>query len=165
MVEIQKEIKTFDFQKKYKNRLSRILQSATWLKVQGINYIAELNEAENKKIINTANGDVVLTSNFIYRLNPEFNVLTGTLYLTMYPTSNKIKKMVKSDNPLETPIFKVHIAATQRLPKTGQNIEENARFWAQDNGFYLKNGLENILNQIFSKLDQVLLNPNHLSEE
>jgi len=165
LVDMQKEVQTFNFQEKYRNRLTQILQSTHWLQVQRVNYLAELNDAAHEEIFNKANTDVILTSKFIYKLNPQLNVLTGTLYLTMYPTSHKTKKMVNAENPLEMPIFKVHVSATEQLPQTGESIEENAKFWAENNGFHLRKGLESILNQVFVKLDQVLRNPNHLPGE
>jgi hypothetical protein len=165
LVDVQKEVQTFNFQEKYQNRLTQILQSTHWLQVQRVNYLAGLNDAAYEEIINKANTDAVLTSKFIYKLNPQFNVLTGTLYLTLYPTSNKTKKMVNAENPLEMPIFKVHVSATEQLSQASESIEENAKFWAQNNGFHLRKGLENILNQFFFKLDQVLRNPNHLPGE
>ena len=165
LVDMQKEIQTFNFQEKYRNRLTKTLQSTNWLNVQRVNYLATLNDAAHEEIFKKADTDAVLTSKFIYRLNPQFNVMTGTLYLTIYPTSNKMKQMVSAENPLETPIFKVHISATEQLPQVGESIEENAKFWAQNNGSHLRKGLENILNQVFARLDQVLRNPNHLPGE
>jgi len=165
LVDVQKEVQTFNFQEKYQNRLTQILESTDWLQVQRVNYLAEFNDAAHAEIFSKANTDAVLTSKFIYKLNPQFSVLTGTLYVTMYPTSPKTKKMVNAESPLETPIFKVHVSATEQLPQTGESIEENAKFWSENNGFHLRKGLENILNQIFVKLDQVLRNPNHLPGE
>lgn len=165
LVDMQKEVQTFNFQEKYRNRLTQILQNNHWLQVQRVNYLASLNDAAHEEIFNKANTDAVLTSKFIYKLNPQFNVLTGTLYLTLYPTSHKTKRMVNTDNPLEMPIFKVHISATEQLSRPGERIEENAKYWAQNNGSHLKKGLEKILNQIFVSLDQVLRNPDHLPGE
>lgn len=165
LVDIQKEVATFNFQEKFKNRLSHTLQNTNWLHVQRINHITGINDEAHQEIFKKANTDGVLTSKFIYKLNPQFNVMTGTLFITLYPTSEKIKKMVNAENPLETPIFKVHVSATEALPQAGQDIQENAKLWSQNNGSQLRRALENILNQVFIKLDQVLKNPNHLPGE
>lgn len=165
LVDVQKEVATFNFQEKFRNRLSHTLQNTNWLHVQRINHITGINDEAHQEIFKKANTDCVLTSKFIYKLNPQFNVITGTLFLTLYPTSEKIKKMVNAENPLETPIFKFHVSATEALPQAGQDIEENAKLWAQNNGSQLRRALENILNQVFVRLDNVLKNPNHLPGE
>ncbi len=165
LVDIQKEIQGFNFQEKFRDRLTQKLKDTNWLHVQRVNHITGINDEAHQEIFQKANTDCVLTSKFIYKLNPQFNVLTGTLFLTLYPTSSKLKKMVNAENPLETPIFKFHIAATEKLPQPKEEIQENAKLWSQNNGSHLKQSLENILNQVFIKLDQILKNPNHLPGE
>jgi hypothetical protein len=118
-----------------------------------------------EEIFSKENSDAVLTSGFGYRLNPELNVLTGTLSLTLYPSSNKMKKMVNSEDPLQTPLFKFHVAATEALPQAGKDIQENASLWARDNGSHLKRALENIIHRVFIDLDKILKDPYHLPEE
>lgn len=165
MVNLQKELEEFNFQEKFNNRLSNVLQNTQWLHVQRINTITGLNDEKHQDIFKRASTDGVLTSKFIYKLNPQFNVITGTLFVTLYPTGEKIKKLVKAENPLETPVLKFHIAATAALPKAGENIEENAKLWESNNGAELKGALANILDQVFKKLDSVLKNPGHLGTE
>lgn len=165
IVNLQKELQEFNFQEKFNNRLSNALQNTQWLHVQRINSITGLNDEKHQDIFKRASTDGVLTSKFIYKLNPQFNVITGTLFVTLYPTGEKIKKLVKAENPLETPVLKFHIAATAALPKAGENIEENAKLWESNNGAELKGALANILDQVFKKLDSVLKNPGHLGAE
>ncbi|MCE3230417.1 MAG: hypothetical protein K0R52_345 [Alphaproteobacteria bacterium] len=165
LVDIQKEIQGFNFQEKFQDRLTQKLKNTNWLHVQRVNHITGINDEAHQEIFKKANTDCILTSKFIYKLNPQFNVLTGTLFLTLYPTSNKLKKIVNTENPLETPIFKLHIAATEKLAQPGEEIQENAKVWAQNNGSKLKQALENILNQVFVRLETMLRTPNHLPGE
>jgi hypothetical protein len=158
LCDVQKKIATFNFQEKFQDRLSYALKNTNWLHVKQINSITGMNEEVLKK----TNADCVLTSKFIYKLNPNFDVMTGTLSLTLYPASNKIKKMVNAENPLERPILKFHVSASEALPKAVQDMHENAKLWSQNNGAHLKFALENILNQIFIRLDRILKSPNHL---
>ncbi len=90
--------------------------------------------------------------------------MTGTLFLTLYPTGEKIKKIVNATDPIETPIFKFHISATDALPQSEKDIEKNAKLWALNNGAPLRQALENIFNQVFDRLDKILKAPNHLPE-
>lgn len=163
--DVQKVAATFNFQEKFSNRLSHSLQNTNWLHVQRINHVAGLKYEEYQEIFKKANTDCVLVSKFFYKLNPQFNVMTGTLFLTLYPTSQKLKNLVKTEDPSETPIFNFHISATEALPQAGHEMEENAKLWAQNNGSHLRSALENILNQIFVRLDKILQNPNHLPGE
>lgn len=166
LVAIQKEIQAFNFQEKFRDKFVRALQSTPWLHTSHINYVTSLNDETLEEILKKENRDGILVSKFIYKLNPQFNVLTGTLYLTLYPTSNKIKKMVNAEDSFNTPIFKFHISATEALPQQAEtDMEENAKIWAQDNGSYLKRSLENIIYQILINLDKILKNPNHLTED
>ena len=162
LIELQKEIQTFNFQEKYRNRLTHAFQNTNWLRVKKVNYLVKLDDSAHEEIFRKANTDAVLTSKFIYKLNPEFTVLTGTLYVTVYPTHEKLKKLVSAEHPLDAPIFKVHFSAAEQLPVTGASIEENAKYWAENNGQHLRKSLDSILNQIFVKLDQALKKPNFL---
>ena len=162
---VQNDVATFDFQEKFSKKIERKLQDTNWLHAQKINHITGINDEAHQEIFKKTNTDCVLTSKFISNLNPQLNVLRGTLYLTLYPTSEKIKKMVNATDSLETPIFKFHIAATQSLPEATKEIEENAKLWAQNNGALLKQSLENIFNQVFDNLDKILNAPNHLPGE
>lgn len=164
LVCLQKEITTFNFQEKFSKKIEHTLQNTSWLHAQKINHITGINDEKHQEIFKNANADCVLTSKFIYKLNPELNVMTGTLFLTLYPTSEKIKKIVNATDPIETPIFKFHISATEALPESTKDIEENAKLWAQNNGIFLRQSLENIFNQVFDRLDKILKTPNHLPE-
>ena len=165
LVDIQKEIQGFNFQERFRDRLTQKLKNTSWLHVRQVNHITGINDETHQEIFKKANTDCVLTSKFLYKLNPQFNVLTGTFFLTLYPTSPKLKKMVNTENPLETPIFKFHVAATEKLPEPKEEIQENAKLWSQNNGLPLKHALENILNQVFIKLDKMLQTPHHLPGE
>lgn len=164
LVCLQKEITTFNFQEKFSKKIEHALKDTNWLHVQKINNITGINDEKHQEIFKNANTDCVLTSKFIYKLNPELNVMTGTLFLTLYPTGEKIKKIVNATDPIETPIFKFHISATDALPQSEKDIEKNAKLWALNNGAQLRQALENIFNQVFDRLDKILKAPNHLPE-
>jgi hypothetical protein len=99
---VQKELTTYDFQQKCSNRIEQTLKNKNWLHVQQVNHIKGFNDEKHQEIFQKASTDCVLTSKFIYKLNPDLSVLTGTLYISLYPTSEKLKKMVNATDPLET---------------------------------------------------------------
>lgn len=165
LVNLQKEVAKFEFQEKFRDRLSHSLQNTNWLHVQRVNFLTDINDEVHQEIFRKANTDCVLTSKFIYKLNPQFNVMTGTLFLTLYPTSEKMRRMVSAENPLERPIFQYNISATESLPQAQEDIQENAKLWAQNNGFQAKRALESILNQVFHKLEMTLKTPQFLPGE
>ena len=141
------------------------LQNTVWLKVAYIHSINQLDDKSIRALVNKTKSDSLLTAKLRYRLNPEFTVLTGTLYVELYPISPKIQKLVNCEDPLKTPIFKVNVSASASLPQVGEDIEDNAKLWAERHGTYLRSSLENICREILIRLEQTLKNPNHLPEE
>ncbi len=164
MVDIQKELKAYNFQDSFNPRLEHVLRSTDWLRVNQINSVPELNPQTLTNISKRATSDVLLTSRLVYKLNPDFSVLTGTLYLTLYPMSAHLRKLAETEQPLSKPIFKMHVSATSSLPSSDKSIEERGKMWAENQGYYLKKSLDEITNQILSNLRQTLKHPNHLPE-
>jgi len=128
MVDIQKEIQSFDFNKNFTDKLMNTLQNTVWLKVAYIHSINQLDDKSIRALVNKTKSDSLLTAKLRYRLNPEFTVLTGTLYVELYPISPKIQKLVNCEDPLKTPIFKVNVSASASLPQVGEDIEDNAKY-------------------------------------
>ncbi len=164
LVCVQKETASFDFQQKFSRRIERALRNKNWLHVQKVNHINGLNDEKHQEIFKNTSTDCVLTSKFFYQMNPELSVLSGILYVSLYPTGEKLKKIVNATNPLETPIFKFNVSSTYSLPLSNKDIEANAKLWVQNDGVLLKQALENIFNQVFDKMEIVLNAPNHLPE-
>lgn len=165
MMNLHKEIDTFNFQENFRDKLAGQLQNTEWLNVKEVNFVNELNDEVMKELVKKEKNDSMLISRFQYKLNPDFTVLTGTLYLEAYPINPRIKKIVNCEESLKTPIFKFNVSATHALPTKGQDIKENAALWAQDNGAYLRNALNSILREVLLKVERVLKNPNHLPED
>ncbi len=165
MIDLQKQLMEFNLEERFKSKFEQTLKNADWLHLCNIYYVKDLNDKTYEEILPKVKSDTVLTAQFNYKLNPEFNVLTGTLYLTLYPASSKIKKMVNTENTANTPIFKFNVSATASLPYKGEDIDENAKRWAQNKGAYLKKALENIVDQIGFSVEQALKHPTHLPEE
>jgi hypothetical protein len=110
--------------------------------------MSKLDEKAVKRVLANASADAVLTGSFEYKLNQSLDAMTGTLYITLYPASPKIKNILGARDPLKKPILKFHITATEKLRHKGSEQDENVYMWVKDNGLHLKNALDNIINRI-----------------
>lgn len=164
MVDIQRALKDYNFQENLNGKLEHTLRSTDWLKLKQIKYVKEINDQTMAAAVKRGTSDVLLTSQFIYKLNPDFTVLTGTLYLTLYPVSAPFKKLAQTEEPLSKPIFKMHVSATSSLPSRHKSMEENGKIWAENNGESMKKALDTVINQVMTNLTQTLKHPNHLPE-
>lgn len=165
MAEIQKDFEATNIQEKFKTRLISTFKQTNWLHVSQVNFLKELNKTTQEEILKKAQTDSVLVSRLIYKFNPALDTLKGTLYVTLYPTSVKLKKMVNAETPQEKPIFNFKVSAAKALPKAGKNMEENAKIWAQNEGKLLKSALEETFQQVFMNTEKILKDPTHLPED
>jgi len=161
---VDHEMKNFDFQQKFNTRMANLLKDTKWLNVKQINNTKYKKNEELEVILQKENSDCILVSSFKYYMNPKMDVMTGTAHIALYPTSQKFKKMFKVEKPIEKPIFRFKASATEKLPAPKEEIEDNAKMWAQNNGELLKKGLDAILHQVFIKAKIILENPDSLPE-
>lgn len=164
MIEIQKDFAAVNIQEKFKSKLIPVFKGANWLHAQQVNFVKEINKDNQEEILKKAQTDSVLISKLIYKFNPDLSVLKGTLFVTVYPTSIKLKNLVKTDNPQGTPIFTFKVSAAKALPENKKDMPENAKMWVQHNGNILKDALEEILQQVSINTEKVLKDPTHLPE-
>ena len=164
MVDLQKEIQSFNFRENVTDRLTKELQSTGWLNVKQVHFVNDTSESLREAWVENSKSDGTLISRFIWQLNPDFSVLTGTLYVEVFPTSPQLKKLVNCEDPLETPIFKFNISATHSLAGSKESLEENAALWAQEKGCYVRKALAGVIEKVFCNLKKILQNPNHLPE-
>lgn len=164
MIDIHKQIQSFDFERKLRTALADIVSQSDWLHVKNINDIEKLKPETLQKVMQTGSADTILITQFHYKLNPDFKVLTGTLYVTMFAKSNNIRNLLRIEEPLNQPILKFHVSATQALKNPTDDIEENAKMWSQGNGLFLQKALDNIIQRVLFDLKKVLKNPSHLPD-
>ncbi len=91
MIDIQRELQSFNVHDKFREKITRSLQNTNWLHVRSINCINDLNNETLEAIIKNEKSDSILTVRFNYRLNPKMTVLKGTAYLILYPSSHKMQ--------------------------------------------------------------------------
>ena len=163
MKELQKDFESYNLRDKLKDKIHTSLAQAQWLHANSLDYTTELDKNALKEIIKNTKSDCVLVSQFIYSMSPQFDGLSGRLYVTLYPSSDKIKKSIDSTD-LETPIYKFNVFHSEKLPQATTCLEENSKIWVQNEGYYLKNTLDKIVDQIIIKLNEALQNPNKVEK-
>ena len=130
-----------------------------------VHHVTDLNVEKCKKICCDSQTDGTLVSLFYYKLSPDFKTLTGTIYVTVYPTSEKLMILVKTKELTETPIYKTNVSATEILENSTDDIKKNAEIWSKDNGEYLKRSMENLAKKLVLSLGNVMKYPNYSLEK
>jgi FKBP-type peptidyl-prolyl cis-trans isomerase 2 len=164
MVDIQKGFTSYNAQEKVKAHFMQSLKQAQWLHAGQVQSVKVLDEPTQANITQKSKSDTVLTARLLYKFNPDLSVLTGTIYLTVYPTSQKLRALVNAGDPLDKPIFKVNVKAAEALPVRSKDLEDNAKQWSDNDNRLLKDALDKITNQAFANLDRVLKNPEYISD-
>lgn len=159
--EIQKDFKESHIQEKFKSKLSSTFRKTDWLFVNQIHFVKNMNDEKQEEVLKKGNTDGVIIAKLQYKFNPNFDTLRGTLSVSLYPTSIKLKEMIKEEMHSK-PTMNFNVSATKTLISSGKGLEENAKIWAQDQGWFLQNALEELLEQICMNTEKVLKDPTHL---
>jgi ATP-dependent protease HslVU (ClpYQ) ATPase subunit len=130
--------------------------------------VADLIESKNLEIVltNTAT-DVAIVIEPDLKLNPRFDVMTGTLFVKIYPASAALKTKLKVTTPkeaLDKPIYKTKVMATYELPHFTEEIDENAVKWTENNGKLFLEGLDKVIRSLGVQLEGALKNPHTTME-
>ncbi len=161
---IQSELKNIKVQSILHDKLIPLYKNNDWLKTRHVHHVTDLSKEKCKALCNDSQTDGTLVSIFYYKLSPDFKTLTGTLHVTLYPTSKKLTMLVKTEEPTEKPIFKTNVSATEILENSKDDIKENAKLWVQDKGSHLKNSMERLTQKLVFNLENIMRYPNHSLE-
>jgi len=161
---IQGELKNIKVQNILHDKLIPLYKNNDWLKTRHVHHVTDFSKEKCKALCNSSKSDGTLVSVFYYKLSPDFKTLTGTLHVTLYPTGENLMRLVKTTEPVETPIFKTNVSATEILENSKDDIKENAKLWAQDNGSYLKSSMESLARKLVLSLENVMKHPNYSLE-
>lgn len=164
---VQKNFHTANLQKIHEEKFNELLKAHEWLHISSLTYKPELQDDLVQEIVNQSKADVVLTSKVIYKFNPTMDILTGTLYLTLYPSGEKMKKKLDTNNPFKEPILKINLSSSDSIVKSDEEetMENNLKVWSKDNNARLNQGLMEIANSLFKKADLVLKNPSSFKDQ
>lgn len=164
---IQAYFKQQDVDLRMRTAIHTALKNTPWLHLTKLS-VANSIEDKNLEIIltNTA-ADIAVIVEADLKLNPRFDVLTGTLFLTALPASATLKTKLgikEAKDALEKPIYKTKVMATFELPHFTEDIDENAVKWTENNGKLFLEGLEKVIRSLGAQLESALKNPHTTME-
>ncbi|WP_010304282.1 hypothetical protein [Candidatus Odyssella thessalonicensis] len=163
MEDLQKEFASYGLQEKVMAKLTTSFQQTGWLHADPLKVLKAGQDPA--QIVQTSTKDGVLFTSYVYRFNPKMTVMRGTIYLSLYPASTKLKNLVKADNPFDKPLFRFNVSAAYQLPSATNDLHQNAKQWAAENGRHLKEALNQITTQNFIQFERALKNPAHIADE
>jgi hypothetical protein len=119
----------------------------------------ELSDNTKENLLKASNEDATMICTVEFQFNPQIDVLTGTLFVTLYPTSERLLKIVNSEKPLKKPILKFRVTATYKLAQSNEDININGKAWSENNCAVLNQALSEIITKIASELETSLKDP------
>jgi hypothetical protein len=154
---IQEELHDVNFNVLLKENVIEELKNCPWMGFKEVIFKEEGASKECKDCLVVHNQDVTLCLRFTHRFNHQFQALHGTLYLEMFPNSEKIKELAKVKD--SAPIYKANFSSSYGLPLTETDRDKNAIAWAKDGGAMIKNAVKSIFAGIRSDLKRALEHP------
>lgn len=156
-----------DVDLKLRTAIHAALKNTPWLHLTKLT-VAESIESKNLEIVLTNTiSDVTMVIEPDLKLNPRFDVMTGTLFVTIYPASTAIKAKLGVKTPkeaLERPIYKTKVMASYELPHFTEEIDQNAIKWTENNGKLFLEGLDKVIRSLGVQLEGALKNPHTTME-
>jgi hypothetical protein len=152
---------------KLRTAIHSALQNTPWLHLTKLT-VSESIESQNLEIVlkNTVS-DVIVVIESDLKLNPRLDVMTGTLFLTIYPASTTLKAKLDVKTPkeaLDKPIYKTKVMASYELPYFTEEIDQNAVKWTENNGRLFLEGLDKVIHSLGVQLESALKNPHTTME-
>lgn len=152
---------------KLRTAIHNALKSTPWLHVSKVSQAESIESKNLELILTNTSTDVVMVLEADLRLNPRFDVLTGTLFVNIFPASSALKtklgvKTVKE--ALDKPIYKTKVMATYEPPHFTEEIDENAAKWTKNNGRFFLEGLDKVIRSLGVQLEGALKKPHTTME-
>jgi hypothetical protein len=164
---IQTFYKQQDVDVKLKTAIHAALKNTPWLHLTKLSMATSLESNNLEAIITNTTADVAVIVEADLKLNPRFDVLSGTLFLTVVPASAKLKTKLgikEAKDALEKPIYKTKVMATFELPHFTEDIDENATKWTENDGKLFLDGLDKVIRSLGVQLENALRNPHTTME-
>jgi hypothetical protein len=164
---LQKFFKQADTDLKLRSAIQNALKSTAWLHVSKVSQAGSIESKDIELIVTNSGTDAVVVLEPDLRLNPRFDVLTGTLFLTVYPSGAALKAKLgvnTAKEALNKPIYKTKVMATFELPHFTEDVDQNAAKWAEFNGKYFIEGLDKVIKSLGAQLEAALKNPHTTME-
>lgn len=164
---IQAYFKQQDVELKIRTALHTALKNTPWLHLTKLSVANSIQSKDLEVIITNTAADVAIILEADLKLNPRFDVLTGTIFLTMLPASASLKARLgvkDAKEAIDKPIYKTKVMATFELPNFTEEIDENAAKWTENNGKLFLEGLDKVIRSLGVQLESALKNPHTTME-
>lgn len=156
---IQKLYNQKRVEEKLQSALYKALKNTKWLHLAKLSAASSIEPKEFEVLLNNSDKDVVILSELDLKLNPRFDVLTGTLFVSVYPAKTMLKDKLGVKNVKDKAIYKTRIMATFELPDFTEDWDYNASKWAENRGQKLWEGLDKVIESLGAQLEAALKNP------
>ena len=164
---LQKFFNQTDTDLKLRTAIHNALKSTPWLRMSKVSQANSIESKELELILTQSGTDVVVVLEPDLRLNPRLDVLTGTLFLSVYPSGSELKTKLgvnTAKEALDKPIYKTKVMATFELPHFTEDIDQNSAKWTEFNGKYFIEGVDKVIKSLGSQLESALKNPHTTME-
>lgn len=151
---IQRHMAKINVQDTLNTRLVPVFQNAKWLKVRNIAPMKVTGENTLKAKIDRTSAGAILNVYFTYYMDPDFTLIRGNLFVTLYATGDFGETIEKG-----APIFKTEVSTVRSLENVGKNRQENCALWERGSGVYLKRVIEDIVQDLVHQLEHTLKTP------
>lgn len=156
---IQQLMTNIDIQETLNQKLIPVVQKTPWLKTRNVKFVTCDDKEERNERLKQTDADALFEVIFKYKLNHTFKEIEGQLFVTLHAAKDLDAEIKKGD-----PIFKTELKATKTLPSTSDDIEVNSKYWESENGNYLRETLDDIIQRLVRDLEFVLKKPECLGD-
>lgn len=153
---VQDELKNIDLQNILHDKLFSLYKDIEWFQTKHLPHVTDISIEKFREQGRDFQTDATLVSLFLYKLSPDFKSLTGTIYVTIYPTSEKLLKIV---NVEEAIMYKTSASTTEILENSTNDIKKNAELWAKNHGEYFKKSIETLVQKLVLSLGSLMIHP------
>ncbi len=138
----------YDFDAKLTADLKKNLGDVTWLKVDGVRVLKDIEPTSLETAINGSKRSAVLMVIGDYQLSNDGTVLTVTLMADMYPNNEGLKKFKSSKTANEkvyhpgNAIYRAKFVHTEMVSGTGHDRDANIAVWSSEHGKPMREALD-----------------------
>lgn len=152
---------------KLRTAIHTALNNTPWLHFAKLSVADSIESKDLEIVLTNATTDVAIVIEPDLKLNPRLDVMTGTLFVTIYPASQALNAKLSVKTPkeaLDKPIYKTKVMATFELPNFTQEIDENVVKWTENNGKLFLEGIDKVIRSLGVQLENALKNPHTTME-
>ncbi len=145
---LQDLVKTIPIKVRLTEKLRPVLAKQAWMNATVVRDVKELEEKDRKALIKESPADAIMDIKFTYHLNPNFTLLEGNIYASMYATKD-LKDGVKQG----TQIYRTEVSSVREVPNANKDRKINCDCWGANNAENLRSALTGIIDELSEQLE------------